>query len=160
MAQPADHSPQGALWRAAAVPGWGQLYNGQVWKMPVVYLALGGVATALVLVNNEYILYRHAYLFKVYQEQGGDNPFARFEDEYNQLAAEFGPISASPIRSQRENLRRNRDFLIIGLGLVYGLAILDAYVSAHLLDFDVSEDLTLRAAPAPNGLGVRLQLGW
>jgi hypothetical protein len=35
-----DHSPRGALWRAAAAPGWGQLYNRQYYKIPFVYAGL------------------------------------------------------------------------------------------------------------------------
>jgi len=150
------HSPRGALWRAAAVPGWGQLYNRQYHKVPVVYLALGGITFLALQFNDEYLLYRHAFLFKSYQElvdRGTltDNPYSGFETEYIELTDQFGSISSSPIKSQRDNLRRNRDLSFLGIGLVYGLSILDAYVSAHLLDFDVGEDLTLRVRPEPKG---------
>ena len=42
----------------------------------------------------------------------------------------------------------------------YALQALDAYVSAELADFDVSEDLSLRVAPSPAGptLGLRVRL--
>ena len=37
-----DHSPNSALWRAAVVPGWGQLYNRHYLKIPLVYGGLAG----------------------------------------------------------------------------------------------------------------------
>ena len=51
--------------------------------------------------------------------------------------------------------------VLIGIGLVYGLAMLDAYVSAHLLDFDVGENLSFRADPLAGGfrLSARIHLG-
>lgn len=151
-----NHSPHGALWRAAAVPGWGQYYNRQYYKIPVVYAGLGGLTTFAVLNNLEYLRFRHAYLYRAWQDKvdAGDveaNPYAHYASEYDDLAERYPSVTAGPLRSQRDIFRRNRDLLYIGVGLFYMLSILDAYVSAHLLDFDVSEDLSLglHTAPAP-----------
>src|SRR5690625_7897691 len=56
-----DHSPRGALWRAAAVPGWGQAYNRQYYKLPVVYGGLAGLVYLAVTRHQLYHLYREAY---------------------------------------------------------------------------------------------------
>ena len=161
-----SHSPRGALWRSAAVPGWGQLYNKQPVKLPFIYAALGGLAYAAWNSQQDYSLYREAYQYKAWQElvdsgQESSNPKIGFQGSYDEVAAEFGAISSRPLRTQRNNFRRSRDLSFIGIGLVYGLAMLDAYVSAHLLDFDVGEDLSFQAAPGPDGfrLTARIHLG-
>ncbi len=155
---PQDHSPRGALWRSAAVPGWGQIYNRQHVKVPFVYAALGALVVSTVRNQRDYTLYRDAFQYKAFQElvdagQLESNPNADQLPAYNKLVAEFGPISSRPIETRRNNFRRNRDLSSIGIGFVYGLAMLDAYVSAHLLDFDVEEDLSIRLHVSPEGMG-------
>ncbi|MDX5437323.1 MAG: DUF5683 domain-containing protein, partial [Pontibacter sp.] len=44
--------------------------------------------------------------------------------------------------------RRNRDLTIIISVVAYSLQIAEAYVHAHLKDFEVSEDLALRVQPS------------
>ena len=154
---PDIRTPTGALWRAAAVPGWGQAYNGQYLKLPFIYGAMGGLLYAAIKIDNDYKLYRRAFLYKAFQEQLDSglielNPFENNRPSYDELAAKFGQISSSPIRAQRDTLRRNRDLSYLGVGLVYALSILDAYVSAHLLDFNVDENLAFRIDPSPNGI--------
>lgn len=145
---PEGHSPRGALWRAAAAPGWGQYYNRQYLKMPVVYLALGGILTAAVYTWDRYLLYRNAWRFEQQPEE-----FPQYEDARASLEGvvdNFG--SARILRTRRDRFRRWRDLSIIGSGLVYALQIVDAYVSAHLLGFEVGEDLSLNATPGRDGL--------
>lgn len=159
----AVRTPNGALWRAAIVPGWGQIYNRQFVKLPFVYAAIGGLAATVVVLNGRYQLYTRAYQFKAFDEitpDGEDNPRARFETEYLELLARRGVASlpSSSIRPTRDALRRNRDLAIIGTGLVFGLTILDAYVSAHLMDFDISEDLTVQVHPGAGGVRTTLRL--
>ena len=163
---PGTHSPNGALWRGAAVPGWGQIYNRQYIKLPFVYGGLGFLAYRAISRHSDYQLYRKAYQYKAWQElvevgEAESNPRIGFKSSYDEIAAEFGSISSRPLQSQRNIFRRSRDLSLVGIGLVYGLAMLDAFVSAHLLDFDVGEDLSFQAAPAPGGfrLSARLHLG-
>lgn len=154
-------SPRGALIRSVIVPGWGQLYNGHYYKIPIVYAGLGSLAYIVAGTNSEYKLYRHAFQYKAWEETIGEdepNPVAEFESDYLRLLAREGlnEISASSLEPARDRLRRNRDFAILGIGIVYGLATLDAYVSAHLLDFDIGDDLSLSILP--HGTGVRVNL--
>ena len=154
------HSPRGALWRAAAIPGWGQIYNKQYVKLPFVYGALGGLVYSAITNHSDYKLYREAFQYKAFQEQVEselitENPRLSFKSSYDKIEAELGTISSRPLETQRNNLRRSRDFSFVGIGLVYSLAMLDAFVSAHLLDFDVGEDLSMQIIPQPGGF--RLQ---
>lgn len=151
------NTPRGALWRAAVLPGWGQAYNRQYVKLPFVYAALGGLAATAVVLNDRYLLYRHAYQFKAFEEitpEGEPNPRQAYEADYLRLLdrLDLASLQSGAIRPTRNSLRRNRDLAILGIGVVYGLSILDAYVSAHLADFDISEDLTVSVYPATGGI--------
>src|SRR5947199_367338 len=48
---------------------------------------------------------------------------------------------------RKDYYRRSRDLMYIFSGVVYLLNIIDAYVDAHLANFDVGDNLTLRASP-------------
>ena len=74
---------------------------------------------------------------------------------YDEVANDIGQVAASTLRSERDRYRRNRDLARLGVVAVYGLSVLDAYVSAHLLDFNVDENLSLRLIPAPSSFTVR-----
>ncbi len=146
-------SPTGALWRSLAAPGWGQVYVGQPAKAPFVIGALGGLAGLSIYLNSRYTRYRHAFLYVVNEETpdattpNPDNPFASFFQDW----IDSGAQPAATTRQLRDDGRRNRDLAILGTGLVYVLQVLDAYVAAHLVGFDVSEDLSLHLLPSPDG---------
>ncbi len=146
------HSPQGALWRALVLPGWGQIYNRQYWKVPFVYAGLGGFAALARFMNERYLLYRHAYLYAIAPDR-----YPQYRDEGERFRAVIEAGRADLLRQYRDRYRRNRDLSYIALGLWYGLTVLDAYVHAHLYDFDVSENLQLTVHPAPTGAGLRLR---
>lgn len=160
---PEEHSPRGALWRAAALPGWGQYYNRQYYKIPIVWIGIGGIAASALAVNHDYLLYRHAFHFVSRRDADGSPLFPEYEADFERVTEGIPRTRAlqlqSHFRQRRDNLRRNRDLLYIGVGLFYGLTILDAYVNAHLLEFDVGEDLTLAVYPVPAGVSATLRLG-
>jgi len=173
---PENHSPNSALWRAAAFPGWGQAYNRHYLKIPLVYLGLAGFSAAALYANNRYLLYRHAYLFTARENTDGSPVFPEYTDDYARLINDLGLPPESDLteeevesrrarlepqfRAQRDNLRRNRDLYYFGFAFWYGLSVLDAFVSAHLMDFDVGEDLTVSVYPAPAASGLRATVRW
>lgn len=108
-------SPWGALARSAIVPGWGQFYNESYLKIPIVWGVLSWFAYNWIQNNREYINYRDLYI---------SNP-------------------STSNRRLREFYRDNRDLFAIYMGLTYAANLIDAYVDAHLFDFDVSEDPVL-----------------
>lgn len=153
-----DLSPRTVLWRAA-VPGWGQLRNRQYVKAAIVWGGLAGFTGAIIHTNRRYRTYGHSYLWVVRDISTVHVP-ASYEQDYLSLLSELGvsPEEAESdafrnrlsglFRQQRDALRRNRDMLYIGAGVFYGLSILDAYVHAQLLDFDVGENLAFSLRPA------------
>ena len=52
------------------------------------------------------------------------------------------------LKRRKDYFRRYRDLSIIITVGVYALSIVDAYVDAHLFDFDFSPDLSMRWSPA------------
>jgi len=105
-------SPWGAMLRSAAIPGWGQFYNESYWKIPVVWGVMGWFIYNWIDNNNNYRDYRDLYI----NDPSNSN------------------------KRLREFYRDNRDLFAIYLGLTYVANLVDAYVDAHMFDFDVSED--------------------
>lgn len=144
-----DHSPRNALWRGAVVPGWGQFYNRQYYKIPFVYAGFAGLGFRIYQSHQRYRLFQRAHLYGRGQqmaEDGEENPYRQYEEQY-QRVEEFVGGRLGEMRNQRDRFRRQRDLAILGVGVFYALTLLDAYVSAHLLTFDVGDDLSLRVQP-------------
>ncbi|MEM1043162.1 MAG: DUF5683 domain-containing protein [Bacteroidota bacterium] len=149
---PTYPAPSSVLRRSLLVPGWGQLTNRDYLKVPVVAAGVGGAVWLAVLYANRTVLYRRAAIFAdcdtgVAVPEGTCDNFEDFRDEW----IEAGQPAANVSRSIRDDSRRNRDFSILLGTLAYALQALDAYVSAELAGFDVSDDLSLRVLPTPTG---------
>ena len=163
--------PQAAL-RRAFVPGWGQLYNREYFKVPIVYAGIAALVGSAILVDQRYKLYQHAYLFTARTNSDGTPLFPEYARDYSELLRDLGLRSESTlmadeinarrdrlepqIRAQRDGLRRNRDLLFFGTIAWYGLTILDAFVSAHLSEFDVNETLSVRVTGGMERVGLAL----
>ncbi|MGM5469969.1 DUF5683 domain-containing protein [Flavobacteriaceae bacterium LMO-SS05] len=133
-------APAKAAFLSAILPGLGQAYNKKYWKIP---LALGAVTTGVLIYkynNKEYNRIRDAYKSRL----------AGFEtDEFWGADANGDPL-ATPrittdglIRAQRTSNRNREISLMVTLGL-YALNIIDANVDAHLLQYNVDENLALK----------------
>ncbi|PSQ78180.1 MAG: hypothetical protein BRD37_03355 [Bacteroidetes bacterium QH_8_67_23] len=180
---PQGHAPRGAFRRALMVPGWGQYYNRQYWKMPLVAAGLGAVIYALAYSWDRYFLYRDAWRYRRSngrfvpegEEYTGDYGGETYRTAYQTLVRqglEGGNGGLRQIVKQRRGkFRRWGEMAILGVGVFWILQVADAYVSAHLLGFEVNapssspaessdEDLSVRVAPAPAGgvaAGLRFQ---
>src|SRR4051794_10052 len=55
------HSPRTATLRSLVLPGWGQAYNKEYWKIPIVYAAIGTMAGFWVFNNMWYKRTKEAY---------------------------------------------------------------------------------------------------
>jgi hypothetical protein len=128
--------PKKAGYLSAALPGLGQIYNKRYWKLPIIYGAFGTVGYFIGWNNNKYQQYRNAYLLKK------SFPIDELDDP---LAIE---ISEDNLKRGLDYYRRNRDLLMILLVGVYIIQVLDAHIDAHLMEFDISEDLSFRIEPA------------
>jgi len=128
---PRRNVPQRATIYSVLLPGLGQYYNEDYWKIPIVYLGI---------------------IFGIYLVDYNTSQYLRFRDAYNDVANgrpdEFnGRYTAANLQYFRDAYHRDRDYSILYLGIFYALNIIDANVFSHLKDFDVSDNLSLRMRP-------------
>jgi hypothetical protein len=133
-------SPTGAMWRSFAVPGWGQIYNGERWKAGGIIAAQAG--TLYMAVDN-YLTARR----------------------YLREARE-----ATDDKVKREKLSRHNDYIVetefwgwLFVGIMT-FSMMDAYVDAHLADWDVSDlpadkEAQSRFQLEPTATGLTVSIG-
>ena len=124
-------TPSKAAFYSAIIPGLGQAYLGNAWKIPIIYSAIGASLYYFDLNNKEMNEYRNAYKRRL-------NGF--FDDRFLELAI---PITTEQLLLGMEFHKNYRDIALVLAALSYMLNILEANVSAHLLQFNVSEDLSV-----------------
>ena len=141
-----------AMWLAIVLPGAGQIYNRKYWKLPIIYGGFVGCIYAMRWNNMMYRDYSQAYM-----DIMDDNPETQSYNQFLHLGRTITDANKetyqNKFRKRKDYYRRYRDlsaFILIG---VYALSVIDAYVDASLSEFDISDDLSLRVAPAvmPNG---------
>lgn len=126
--------PRKAALYAAVLPGLGQIYNGSAWKVPIIYgtfITLGWVATWH---QDRYLLFRRASI-AVDNNLPEENPLSGNGQRFN-------------LTSGRDQSRRNMEFTYILMAGAYALQIMEAIVDAHLIEFDVSEELSMDMRPS------------
>ncbi|MCS6988484.1 MAG: DUF5683 domain-containing protein [Chloroherpetonaceae bacterium] len=133
--KPKRLSPAQVTLYAALIPTFGQFYNRSYWKVPV-FLGLGGWCV--------YNYVRQNDLYALYRE--------RYRDDLRRNPV---PPNAEFNRRLRDFYRGQRDEFAVYVALVYALSIIDAYIDAHLFDFDTSDSLAI-ASPEPSGATVSL----
>jgi len=148
------YNPRKAIIRSAILPGWGQVTNHKIWKVPIVYAALG-VTTYLFVRNlHQYRDAKQAYILATDNNPANDN----------QIKQPYFNVKDQPerIRLFRNGVRQNMDYCGIFFLAFWGLNVADAAVDAHLKTFDVSNDLSLQLkpgySPMANTAGVSLVL--
>lgn len=134
-------SPKSVMFKSMLIPGWGQIENGQIWKVPIVYGLFAGVGIYTNYLHQQYKDYRAAF----YNTTQGEESDFRFGPTPEHLEG----LNANQLQSTRNSFRNQRDFMFVVFGLAYGLNALDAYVYAHMRSFDVSDDLSARTTVQP-----------
>ena len=114
------------------LPGLGQIYNGEYWKIPIYW---GGMATALHFYSDNSRNYKR-YKW-IYEQLNSTDPDAQKPDR----------IDANTALVYRNLFRRYRDYSILATALVYVLQVVDANVFAYMQDFEMDDDISLRIEP-------------
>lgn len=139
--------PTRAVWLSALCPGLGQLYNRSFWKLPIVIGAYVGLGYATSWNNSMLRDYTRAYADLL-----DNDPNTRSYMDFFPSTTDESSLNKTwlinTFKSRKNFYRRNRDLCIICMVGVYLLAIVDSYVDATLMHFDISPDLSLQWSPA------------
>ena len=180
-----DHSPRRAVVYSMIVPGLGQIYNKKYWKLPLFY-GLGTVVYYFWDQNNDYYnRLKDAYEttvngkedYTLAVESGQIDPNEISEQDYiteqigdAEMRLYYTIYGEESLALNRDYRRRNRDYNVIFFGLIYFANIVDAMVDAHMLYYDISDDLSVQITPdiqplynhhtfsASYGLGISIRL--
>ncbi|WGF91499.1 DUF5683 domain-containing protein [Aequorivita marisscotiae] len=136
-------APAKAAFYSAVVPGLGQAYNKKYWKIPIIY---AGMAAGVYF----------------YKQQ--DDDYNRFRDAYKRRLAgysddEFQGISNDRLINAQKSAQKNKSISVIVTIAFYLLNVVDANVDAHLKQYEVSEDLSLRPNFNYNEFNAKPQYG-
>jgi len=136
-------NPERAAALSLVIPGAGQLYNKRLWyiKVPVIYAGY-----AALISSGEF-------------NRGLKNDF----EDALKLAVENKPhefsntqfSSVEQLRLRRDQFSKRYQLSYIGLVVFHLIQTLEAYTTAHLLDFDVDDSLSLSPTLMPPSIGRR-----
>lgn len=126
----ASHKPNKATFMSSLIPGLGQYYNQQYWKIPIIY---GGFTGLIYYANYNNFVYKKYKQDYKWATDDDPNTVSRYPKE-NSLKL-------------KNSWRRYRDLCFIGIGALYLLQVIDANVDAHFFDFTIDKDLSIKADP-------------
>jgi len=129
---PTQPNPKKAGMYSALLPGAGQFYNKQYWKIPVIY---AGIATAAYFIEfnaGKYNDYHTAYVNRV---------SGQYTDKYINL------YTTDNLKTLQDDYQRYLDLTVMLAGVGYILQVLDAVVYSYLKNFDVSRDISMHMGP-------------
>ncbi len=141
-------NPKKAGLYSSIVPGLGQLYNREYWKIPVVYVGIGVAGYFFTNNLNKYQSYRKAYIGRI------NNPYPT--DEY------VKKYSSDQLQQLQNDYSKYLDLTVLFSAIGYCLQVIDAITSAHLKNFDISRDISLHVRPVvvPGGAGMGLVMNF
>ena len=113
------------------LPGLGQAYNGEYWKIPIYYGCLLGSVHFYSVNRKNYLRYKWIY-------DQATNPDIQYD----------GPVQESTAKYYRDVYRRYRDYSVLAMAGFYLLQVIDANIFSYMRDFDLSDDIELSLSPA------------
>jgi len=153
VVQKKKHDPRKATRRSLIIPGWGQAYNREYWKIPIVYGALAVPAVLYFYNNSWYKKSKFAYeaLYAASVPPIGERDSSKLSQIDPKLKYSDGTYPPLNVyQSFRNSFRQGRDYSVLWFLIIWGLNVADATVFGHLKDFDVSDDLSMHVTPTFN----------
>ena len=127
--------PGKSMLMSLVVPGAGQIYNKSYLRVPFVWGAVGGMGYLVHYNTQKYNCLRDAYKASI------DMVPYEFPSHCNEFV---GITNSSQLRILRDDANEKRQLSIVGFSLVWLANGIDAFVNAHLKEFDLDEDLSIR----------------
>lgn len=139
-----NHSPHRAVMHSLMIPGWGQLYNHQWWKVPVIYAGLGLIGWAYVFNEKNYTdnLAIARYRKRGQEPQKGEKYYNLYQEYklYN--------YPDQSIYDAVNSYRRYRDISVLGFVGAWGINVVDAYIDAKFQhSYTMDSNLSMRIRP-------------
>ena len=114
-------------------PGLGQIYNGELFKVPIYWGCLMGSVYFLTTNHTNYVRFK-----RIHNEATKPDP----------AISGNVPISGETAKWYRDVYRRYRDYSIVATVAFYLLQVIDANVFAYMNDFEVDDNITMNIEPA------------
>ncbi|MCF6307865.1 MAG: DUF5683 domain-containing protein [Flavobacteriaceae bacterium] len=127
-------APAKAAFYSAVLPGLGQAYNKKYWKIPIIYVGIGTGIYFYSTNNREYNRFRDAYKRRL----------AGFTDDEFWGNGDTPIVSTDRLVDAQKTSQKDKDLSVVVAVVFYLLNIIDANVDAHLRQFNVSNDLSLK----------------
>lgn len=143
--QAQEHSANVAL-RWSILPGGGQVYNKQAWKVPIIYGAFAGMGYFIHSNYQSMKMYKDEYLYRV--SHNGASLLSGYEN-----------YSTDNIYSLYNSYNRDFQLMIIITVGIYALNLVDAYVFGHLFDFQMDDDISLAPGLLASPFGLHPTVG-
>ena len=122
--------PAKAAFYSAALPGLGQVYNKRYWKLPLIY---GGIRAS------------------IYYYDLNNKNFKRYRNAYKRRLAGFTNDEFQGVIFDNDRLidgmnfyKQYRDQSMLFIIGIYFLNILDANIDAHLKQYNINQNLSLK----------------
>ncbi len=142
------------------IPGAGQFYVESYWKSAVFFGGFTALTSLIVYNNSLFFENKNTVeeLLRVDNKrtlQTADSPGG----EYSNLEL-YSPNSTQLFlaRSRKEFYRDTRDRLGLFLIVLYGLSAVDAYVGAHLYDFNIKDNISANYDPLNQSINLTLKI--
>ena len=140
-----EHSATKAMC-LSILPGAGQVYNHQAWKIPIIYGAFAGMGYFIYDNYQSMKMFKDEYLYRVHH------------DNATNLSGYEG-YPTSSIYSLYNSYNQNFQLMIIITVGIYALNLVDAYVFGHLFEFQMSDDISLAPSVVGTPWGLKPTLG-
>lgn len=114
------------------LPGLGQIYNGEFWKVPLYYGFIAGSVHFMVDNNVQYHRWKWIHNMATTEDTTVERP----------------PQTGETAKYYRDVFRRYRDYSILAIAVSYLLQVIDANVFAYMQDFEVTDDISMRVEPS------------
>lgn len=153
--------PKKAAMLSLVLPGAGQIYNkkGVWWRLPLCYGAYSAAIITHVGLRKNYFFYKDIYDWRVNELNKipqGEFPTKLYGEK---VSIAFKTLSLSDIYNQKNRQRNPYERSFIWLGAAHLYCVADAFVTAHLTAFDISDDLSLKIQPKYDWASQKPMLG-
>ncbi|KWW31015.1 MAG: hypothetical protein AUK63_698 [bacterium P3] len=127
------HSPRKAL-LLSLLPGGGQIYNGQAWKVPVIYGCFAAAGFYMYFNYNQMKSFRDEYLLRVNGGTPALDGYTNYPD--------------NSIYNYYQSYNQSFQLSIILSVVAYTLNLVDAYIYGHLYEFQINDDISMSLRPS------------